>query len=323
MSDIKKIASDERISEIVEQSLELGDDEVCKIYGITPATLIRYKRYYSNSLDKDFKIKASLKKISETYTEKELLAIAKGGRIIPGVDHVPIVDFSGDCVTFGALTDLHIGSVFFNPEYLQQAFEEFEREGVDFVTISGDVTDGMSRRRGQIYELSEIGYDRQRDRAIELLGQTSLKLYIISGNHDYWYIDNTGADVVKAICNELKNAEYLGIEEGDISLNGDVTIKLWHGEDGSSYALSYRLQKIIEAFTGGEKPSIMICGHTHKYVKIFLRNIWAVSVGSIQTQTRWMRQKRMASHTGFVICRAWIKDRSVVKFSDTFYPFYA
>ena len=100
-------------------------------------------------------------------------------------------------------------------------------------------------------------------------------------------------------------------------------MKLWHGEDGSSYALSYRLQKIIESLTGGEKPNILIAGHVHKYVKIFERNVYALSVGTIQSQTPWMRGKRLAAHVGFCIGDYWVNKDGLAKMRETWYPFYA
>jgi hypothetical protein len=127
--------------------------------------------------------------------------------------------------------------------------------------------------------------------------------------------------VGKDIDSALDNFHFLGHDEADISLKG-VVMKLFHGEDGNSYALSYRIQKIIESFSGGEKPHILITGHVHKYVKIFERNIWAVGVGTMQRQTQWMRGKRIAAHVGFDIGDYWINDKGLAKMSDTWYPFY-
>ena len=183
--------------------------------------------------------------------------------------------------------------------------------------------EGMSHRAGHVYDLSEIGYDKQKSKAIEIFSQwTDSQIYAIDGNHDRWFIKSNGALIVKDIATQLDNFNFIGHDEGDISINGKAVVKLWHGEDGNSYALSYRLQKILESLSGGEKPSVIICGHTHKYVKIFERNVYAISAGSIQSQTPWMRGKRIAAHVGFCIIDIYVNKSGVCKFSDTWYPFY-
>lgn len=315
-----------RSKEIFDLVQEIGIDAAADKLNLNRRSVVRNVRFYKNhnEVESDFNPSATLKKIQELYTEKELQAIASGGRILPGVEKVPIVNFDGDHIRIGAITDTHIGHQQFSEERLLQAFDEFRKEKVDFVVHVGDVTEGMSHRPGHIYELTHLGYERQKDYAVSLLSNwTETPIYAISGNHDRWFIKSNGANIIRDISKELPNFHFLGHDEGDISLNGKATLKLWHGEDGSSYALSYRLQKIIESLSGGEKPSLMLCGHVHKYVKIFERNVHAISVGSIEAQTKWMRGKKIAAHVGFDIIDVWVGDKGITKVSDTWYPFYA
>ena len=234
-----------------------------------------------------------------------------------------MINFTGDRVRIGAITDTHIGHKRFSEERLMAAFEEFSKQGVDFITHCGDVTEGMSHRQGHVYELDHIGYDAQKTEAIRLFSKwDDTPIYAIDGNHDRWFLKSNGALIVKDIADSLDNFIFLGHDEGDISLGGNATIKLWHGEDGNSYALSYRLQKILESLSGGEKPSVLLAGHVHKYVNIFERNVWSVSVGTLEAQTKWMRGKRIAAHVGFCIIDVWVNDLGVSMFKTTFYPFY-
>lgn len=267
-------------------------------------------------------VSAILKKIGEQFSPQELQAISNGGRLMPGMAKVPIVNFDGERIRIGALTDTHIGSKFFKKERVQQAFDEFKKEGVDFVTISGDITEGMSNRQGHVYELDNIGYDSQRAEAVKVLSKWDGKMFLIDGNHDRWFIKSNGALIVKDIAEMLPDCEFLGHDEGDISLNGYATLKLWHGEDGSSYAVSYRIQKVVEALSGGEKPSAMFFGHTHKSTFLFDRNIHCYSLGCIQSQSKWMRGKRIAAHVGFWIIDLYVNKQGISKSTGTFYPFY-
>lgn len=91
----------------------------------------------------------------------------------------------------------------------------------------------------------------------------------------------------------------------------------------NSYALSYRLQKLAESFTGGKKPNILLAGHTHKLCYVFDRMIHCVSVPSLQMQTAWMAGKKLAAHTGFLIIEFDTNENGVCNFQFKYYPFYA
>ena len=91
----------------------------------------------------------------------------------------------------------------------------------------------------------------------------------------------------------------------------------------NSYALSYRLQKVIESLPGGTKPAILLAGHVHKFCYIFERNIHAISCPAMQAQTAWMRGRKMASHTGFLILDFDVRDGCVCNLSVRLFPFYA
>ena len=90
----------------------------------------------------------------------------------------------------------------------------------------------------------------------------------------------------------------------------------------NSYASSYRVQKIIESLQGGTKPNILICGHTHKSLYLFERNIHAISAGCMQFQTPFMRGKKLSAHTGYWIIEFEERSGEVLSFTQTFYPLY-
>lgn len=82
----------------------------------------------------------------------------------------------------------------------------------------------------------------------------------------------------------------------------------------NSYALSYRLQKIVESIEGGTKPNMIIAGHDHKSLYLpNLRNIQALAAGCIQHQTPWMRRKKLAAYCGFWIVELCIRDGKIIK----------
>lgn len=323
MPNIDTLKTD-KLQKIVSVCLSEGEDEAMSQFSLSKETLNRYIREAKKRGITTFDKGKLISQIVQNYSDKELEAIAKGGRIVPGYGKVPIIDFEGQRIRVGAMTDTHIGSLKMPPERIYQAFEEFKKEKVDFIVHAGDVTEGMSNRQGHIYELSSLGYSNQKALAVEIFKQwTDSDIYAIDGNHDRWYIKSNGAKIVEEIASSVDNFHFIGHDEGDISLKGKAILKLWHGEDGNSYALSYRLQKILESLTGGEKPNAMICGHTHKFVDIFERHVFCTSIGSMQSQTPWMRGKRIAAHTGFAIIDYWVNDKGICKKTSTWHPFYS
>ena len=313
----------DRIIEVTEYYLEHGEADTLSAFDITGESLHRYAREYKK-INTEFEANATLLKIKEQYSDVELRAIAKGGRLTPGMSKVPIVDFEGEVLTIGAMGDMHSGSKYFVESWQNEAYNQFAKAGVDMVVNTGDVVEGMSNRAGHIYEMDYIGFDAQKEYAIKVLSQWEGPQYFIDGNHDRWYIKagNAGALIVPDICKEVPNATFLGHDEGNISINGAV-IKLWHGEDGSSYATSYRIQKLTEAFSPGEKPNVLFAGHVHKQGYFFDRAIHCVSTGAMCRQSNWMRSTRKANHAGFHIVKMAINDGGVAWFEVRWFPFYS
>ena len=313
-------AKKERASEVVEYALMHGDEEACKAFGIQRTALDRYRRTYKEHFGESADL---LLKIKTRYSEAELQAIANGKTATTERGKADL-SFTGEELCFGVMGDTHIGSKYTDERFIKAALDEFSARGCSFFVHTGDVTEGMSGRDGHCYELTHIGYKAQKEAAIAAFSPWKKPSYFIAGNHDSWFMKKAdmGADIVEDICKEIPGSVYLGINEGDIFVNG-CNIRLWHGEDTGSYATSYRLQKLVESFSGGTKPGCLLAGHTHKEGYFFERNIHTLSTGAIQSQSAWMRYKRLAAHTGFHIVKMMIRDGQVVWFEPRFYPFYA
>lgn len=312
-----------RPEEIARLVAEGGVDHAASTLGIKRETVRREMRKVKTEKGGGFDQQAAvLKQLTARFTPEELRLIASGGRLRPEAGERASYSFDGEEVVVGFCTDTHMGSKYFPEEYWDAFLAECEVQNVDMILHAGDLCEGMSNRPDQVYSLTHIGASAQMDYAEELLGRTSRPVYIIDGNHDRWAIKSGGTMMVKDVARRLPHVHYLGHDEGDVVINGAIW-RLWHGEDGSSYATSYRVQQIIGSFTGGEKPAVLLAGHTHKQAYIFERNIHAVSGGALCRQSAWMRSKRLPNHAGFHIIRATIKDGEVRRFSPTWYPFYS
>lgn len=259
--------------------------------------------------------------IDSKYTDAELKLLVKS--------HTPhltqgnqSISFSGNEITIGVMTDSHIGSRFFREDWWDAALSEFENQNVDFICHCGDLVDGISNRPGHVHELTHTSYDAQKRYAIDLLNRTNIPIYAIDGNHDRYFVKNCGAFICKDISEIVPHYHFLGNDIADISINNKIVIRLWHGEDGSSYAKSYRIQKIIESFQGGTKPHILLSGHAHKAIYMFDRNVHAFEGGTICEQSNWMRSKKLANDSGFWLLKVSFDDNGINSCTSTFYPLY-
>lgn len=264
-----------------------------------------------------------LDQIAERYTEEELKYIARGKGLQDKEKKREKIQFHGKKYKLAIISDGHLGSIYANPDWHKLVFDEAEIQGCTAILHVGDVVEGLTPRRisTQIYELSHIGGKAQKEHAIEVFKDCKLPIYVISGNHDFYFNEFAGFNIVEDICDSVPNMHYLGHDVADIMFD-NIKIRLHHGLDGSSYALSYRLQKIVESYTGGDKPHILLTGHVHKFCYIFERHVHAISVPCLQTQSGFMKGKRLAAHTGFLILEFDAVKSGVGNLKLQLFPFY-
>jgi predicted phosphodiesterase len=315
--------NENRVIEIGEYVDKHGKPDAVEHFKLKAETIKRYYTWYQDligSIQKRDQENITIKKLLEKFTPQELKAIADG-KSLDTRKTKEKVTFDSDQVTICYVTDTHWGAMHSPIEWWDSVLEECHRMDVEMILHGGDLIEGMSNRPDQVYGLTHIGFSAQMDLAEELLAMSELPIYIIDGNHDRWGIKSGGIFAVKDVAARLEHVTFLGHDEGDLEINGTIW-RMWHGEDGSSYATSYRLQKVIESFTGGEKPNVLLAGHVHKQGYFFERNIHAVSGGALCKQSSWMRSKRLANHSGFHIIKAGIADGEIKWFEPRWYPFY-
>lgn len=227
-------------------------------------------------------------------------------------------------VTYGIISDLHIGSKYFSDECFDYSAKVFN-SSVDEILIPGDIIEGMSNRDGHIYELRSdgIGVSNQIKLAEEYLNQYKKPIKFICGNHDLFSVkkSNQGVEIGPELEKRVSNSKYLGDFSADIHLGKNAIVRLSH-EGNTAYALSYSLQKIINSLSGGEKPNIILNGHLHKSIYMFYRNVHAFESGTSQKQTPFMREKGSPAHVGFWTLKLKYDANGFSELISSFHPFY-
>lgn len=320
------MVSDDRIKQILEAYYMQRDEQ-----GLDIETIKRYERHAKKRFPEWQAAMETYRQLQEHYSYDEIQQIISGGehRNIPS--RTKQINFDGQHIRFAFVTDTHFGASCFDEAVWHNFVEEVKKNDVDFVVHTGDVVEGLnSKRMDMCFDLTHIGYDPQKKYAEELLSELNdIPLYCVSGNHDRWFSHSVNANIVENICDDLSkdgmNVQFLGNDTGDLVIDTPehvVNIRLWHGEDSSSYATSYRVQKLIESMPHTHRPDILLCGHTHKACYLFEQNVHAVSGGALCGQSNWMKSKRLANHTGFWIIDMLVNERGVARFTPTFYPMY-
>lgn len=272
-----------------------------------------------------------------TPEEQEIICSLKGTKLTPAEiknllktkkEHSTSgrpYEYRGKTITFGVFGDSHIGHNCYDPRLMKYAAKTFNERKVDFVIHTGDICEGHyeNKRQGSVFELTEIGGDAQVKRAVEELSQIKRPIYFITGNHETnTFFKLAGFDIGQQIQERLPNSHYLGQGTGKIILSNGQHIEVVHPDGGSSYAISYRSQKIAESLEGGTKPAILLLGHYHKAEYLFYRNIHILQTGTLQSQTPFMRGKHLSAHKGFYIVKAEIGKAGVSSFVPEFIPAY-
>ena len=142
-----------------------------------------------------------------------------------------------------------------------------------------------------------------------------------TGNSWYYNKADHGIIVGKELELRVKDYKNLGQDEGWIDITPKVNIMLFHGNDGTSYADSYKLQKLIESFDENEKPSILHSGHYHKSLYLYRRGVHGFESATLCEQSKFMRGKKIPAHMGFGIVDVVYNTNGIVSLDHKFFPY--
>lgn len=201
---------------------------------------------------------------------------------------------------FGLYSDQHICSKYARLDVGEDLFDKFQDQGIKTVLNAGNWIDGEARFNK--HDLLVHGVDNQcRELARVYPKRKGITTYAVAGDdHEGWYSQNMGIDIGAHAQNIMrdqgrKDWVHVGYMECFLTLKHRESGKtckvlLMHPGGGSAYAISYQPQKIVESFSGGEKPAAVLIGHYHKMSYQYTRNTHTIQCGcftgntSIQTK---------------------------------------
>lgn len=235
------------------------------------------------------------------------------------------VDWDGTTtLRFAIMGDTQFGSKYAQITHLHNFYDLCAKEGICDVYHTGDLTDGLKMRPGHEYELYMISADEMRDDVVRNYPKREgITTHFITGNHDASIYKHVGYDIGQAIANLRPDMKYLGRDCAVVNLTPNCTLELRHPWDGTAYAISYKIQKMIEAMESDSKPNILAVGHYHKAEHLFYRNVHALQTGCFQGQTPFTRGKGISVQMGGYLVTIHVdRDGTIRRFLPEFIPIY-
>jgi len=210
---------------------------------------------------------------------------------------------------FGMVSDTHLCCRESRLDALHAQYDLFKKEGITTVFHAGNIVDGYVPRinGGSVLDSTIDGQVQcVIDDYPRIEGITTH--FITGDDHEGWWQKegfNFGAYLMLTAREQGRHdLNYIGHVEADVALQcGEHTqiLKVQHPGGGSAYARSYKGQKMVESFQGGEKPAILMQGHYHVSGYSFDRNVHIIGMPGFQDQTIWGRKQHLRYEIGGAI----------------------
>lgn len=210
---------------------------------------------------------------------------------------------------FGMVSDTHLCCRESRLDALKAQYDLFKQEGITTVFHAGNIVDGYVPRinGGSVFDTT---IDGQAQYVIDHYPRhPGIVTHFITGDdHEGWWQKegfNFGA-YLEMLAQEKgrDDLKYIGHVEADVELRcgkHSQILKVQHPGGGSAYARSYKGQKMVESFQGGEKPAILMQGHYHVSGYSFDRNVHIIGMPGFQDQTIFGRKKHLRFEVGGAI----------------------
>lgn len=259
------------------------------------------------------------------YNVKEIGDIILISKIVVPEENIVVNKWNGEkIIRFALMGDTQINSKYTQITHLHKFYDICEQEGIENVYHTGDIDEGEQMRIGHQYECYTQGADDHVKEIVRVYpNRKGITTHFITGNHDASIIKRCGYDIGYPIANQRDDMKYLGQSSAIVQLTPNCSMELRHPIDGTAYALSYKLQKMVESMSGGEKPNILAVGHYHKAEYFFYRNVHCFQTAAFQSQTPFMKGKGISAFMGGWIVELHVNDEgTITRIKQEYIPFY-
>lgn len=198
-----------------------------------------------------------------------------------------------DYLKLGIASDTHLGSRYQQLTALRDFYERCKDEGVTVVFHAGDWLAGKNVYKGQEYDIFLHSMREQREYLAEKYPRVEgIKTIGITGNHDESWTAHTGDKPVELAARHRDDIEIVAEYQAFVTVNG-FKICLYHPDGAQAYAISYKLQKLVESFTAENLPDVVVMGHFHQKEYVTIRNVECFQAGCFEAQTPYQVRRNL------------------------------
>jgi len=197
-----------------------------------------------------------------------------------------------DYIKFGIVSDTHLGSRYQQLTALYDFYERCKDEKVDVVFHAGDWVAGKGVYKGQEYDSFLHSMKEQREYLTEKYPEVGIRTIGITGNHDESWTAIAGEQLIFLVTKQREDIQVVAEYQAFIDFSG-IKICLYHPDSGQAYAISYKLQKLVESFTAENLPDVVIMGHFHQKEYVTIRNVECFQAACFEAQTPYEVRKNL------------------------------
>lgn len=241
----------------------------------------------------------------KTWKEDDLIWIVNEKELKADFEKVVNHESDDEEIIIALVSDTHIGSETSAIEELSEFYEYAVNQGVSTFYHCGDITDGFyTNRADSIYEQDYIGFQEQLNAVVDLYPKIEgYETHFITGNHDKTHVRNGGANIGEVLSKYRDDLVYHGHNFAKFKLSKKIELSIIHPTDGSTYAISHKLQKQIDGAGEEKLANIMALGHYHKVSFTPYKGVYGLMMPSFQRQSSFMKDLNLKSYVGGVILR--------------------
>jgi hypothetical protein len=236
-----------------------------------------------------------------------------------------LIHWAGLEVVLALVSDTHFGSRYMQISHLRTFLQIALERGARHVLWAGDITAGVGVYPGQSKDLFLNTGQEQVEVAAEVIPRAEELLHLgIGGNHDYSFLRRLGPDPLHQLALLRPDFRHLGYDVADVRITDKADVRLWHPSGGLPYAVSYRLQRGMEAaafeelqkaITHQENPRLrlVVAGHLHVSMMLPIGGVYGFQAGCFEGQTDYLKRKGRFPEIGGWILRLRLADDGTIQ----------
>jgi hypothetical protein len=201
--------------------------------------------------------------------------------------------------------DWHAASYGFSGIALKKMANDITEYGIKSVVHAGDFYQGRGVHKMELEDCITLDVDKQVEMGEKLLESLpDIDFHVVSGNHEERMKGSihVGHDMLLSTAKSQPKFHYYG-HVAKLTLNKEFSMTIMHSSGGSTYAKTYRPERIFDQLI--ERPNLLVTGHSHQlFVVARAANAWVTQAGCLQRENSFLLNKGIVPQVGYIILKS-------------------